>query len=420
MNNKKLRRKFLSSILIVSLFNVLVLIIWFYLRINPIAIELQEFKEEIINEKLQEEYSSYDNLLFDIYSVEEDTSVVFVIEDAKGNILIDKDVSRDVPLATDLIKAGDEFYLLKIYSSRGLGITKLIIELIFFQIIISFFILMIIYLCTRQFVLKPVDRIIEDIRNYKLGKKPKKREINNEFDLISNEFVMLTDDLDKEKQEQNRIIASISHDLKTPLTSIIGYSELLKEQDDGTNTMKYINKIYDKAMHIKDLLATFDDYIVNQDKVSLKLSNIQIKDIVNELNNDYKIELENKKIKFEVKSSVDNEYIDVDVVKLKRIFSNMITNSIRYLEKDGIISIKISKDNDYIKFKVSDNGCGVDSKIIDKIFDPLFTTDYSRKIHGLGLSICKEFVEMHGGYIKAYNSKGLTIEFTIPIKKLSK
>ena len=59
----------------------------------------------------------------------------------------------------------------------------------------------------------------------------------------------------------------------------------------------------------------------------------------------------------------------------------------------------------------------MDEKIINKIFEPLFTTDESRKNSGLGLSICKEFVEMHGGQIKAYNDKGLSIEFTIPINK---
>ena len=56
-------------------------------------------------------------------------------------------------------------------------------------------------------------------------------------------------------------------------------------------------------------------------------------------------------------------------------------------------------------------------KIISKIFEPLFTTDESRKNSGLGLSICKEFVEMHGGHIKAYNNQGLSIEFTIPIER---
>lgn len=87
------------------------------------------------------------------------------------------------------------------------------------------------------------------------------------------------------------------------------------------------------------------------------------------------------------------------------------------LNGNGMININIHKEKNNIKFQVSDNGPGVNEKDIDKIFDPLYTTDYSRKIHGLGLSICREFVEMHGGTITAYNNNGLTIEFTLPMTR---
>ena len=100
--------------------------------------------------------------------------------------------------------------------------------------------------------------------------------------------------------------------------------------------------------------------------------------------------------------------------KFKRIFANLITNSIRFLDNNGIITILIFEKDDMICFKVKDNGPGVAKDIITKIFDPLFTTDSSRKISGLGLSICKEFIEMHNGKIKAYNDNGLVIEFNIP------
>ena len=153
---------------------------------------------------------------------------------------------------------------------------------------------------------------------------------------------------------------------------------------------------------------------IYQEKIELQKTSVQIKDIVNELNDDYKIELENNNIDFIVKTKIPNAYISVDILKLKRIFSNMISNSARYLTDGGKIEIDIYNDNNDYKFVISDNGPGVDEKIINKIFDPLFTTDYSRKISGLGLSICKEFIEMHGGKIEAYNNNGLTIEFTIP------
>ena len=144
---------------------------------------------------------------------------------------------------------------------------------------------------------------------------------------------------------------------------------------------------------------------------------IQIKDIVNELNNDYKIELSNNNIEFIVNTKIPNELIEIDVLKMKRIFSNMISNSVRYLKNSGKIEIEIASDKKDYLFYVRDNGPGVNEQLLKKIFKPLFTTDTSRKISGLGLSIVKEFVEMHGGTIKAYNKNGLVILFTIPKNK---
>lgn len=243
-------------------------------------------------------------------------------------------------------------------------------------------------------------------------------DVDTEIDLIQNEFVNLVDALEEEKKEQNRIIASISHDIKTPLTSIIGYSTLIEENNlTKQEILNYNKKIYNKSLHIKGLLNTFDEYINNHNNQTLKISEITIKELVDEINNDYKIELENNGIKLMIDTKLSKEILKVDVLKLKRIFSNMISNSVRFLKNNGKIKIEITKNKDNYRFVVSDNGPGVDEKIIDKIFEPLFTTDDSRKNSGLGLSICKEFVLMHGGEIKAYNNQGLSIEFTIPTNR---
>ena len=115
-----------------------------------------------------------------------------------------------------------------------------------------------------------------------------------------------------------------------------------------------------------------------------------------------------------IESDCIHDVIKIDVKRIRRIISNIIDNSVRYIKTNGIIKINVESIENYYKFTISDNGKGVDENIIHKIFDPLFTTDNSRKTSGLGLSICREFVEMHGGTIKAYNNLGLTIEFTIP------
>lgn len=415
MNKKKLRKRLSLVIITASLVTILVLTLWFLNNAAPIISKLSDLNLNISNSNLKKEYASYDNMIESINDIQNQYLVIFTIKDIDGNELTNNKVNHDLPVFTKMVKIDNNPYLLTAYSKRDMNISDAFIELFFFQIIVVVIILFVTFLCTRQIIIKPVDKIINDIRNYKLGKKPVKMDMDGEFALIQNEFVKLTDELDKEKEEQNRIIASISHDIKTPLTSIIGYSNLI--QDDNITQeeiKKYNNKISEKALHIKDVLYAFDDYLVNHEKITLKLDSIQIKDLVKELNNDYKIELENKNISFEVSTNCENKYINIDVLKIKRVFSNMISNSIRYLKDGGNININIITEDKNTKFIIADNGPGVDEEIINKIFDPLFTTDYSRKISGLGLSIVKEFVQIHSGDIKAYNNNGLVIEFNIP------
>ena len=176
---------------------------------------------------------------------------------------------------------------------------------------------------------------------------------------------------------------------------------------------KYNQKIYEKALHLKNILATFDDYLVNQRKQKLELTSIKIKDLVKEIEKDYKLELENNGVELVIKTDIEESTITLDITKFKRIISNLISNSMRYLKDNGKITIEITSDDNNYLFHFKDNGIGVDDKIIDKIFEPLFTTDNSRKISGLGLSICKEFVTMHSGTIKGYNDNGFNIEFSI-------
>ena len=315
------------------------------------------------------------------------------------------------------IEINNEIYYINFVSSNKEDILKLIREGSLFQIVIYLVLYVIIFITARNIIIKPTTEITNDIKNYKFGKKIERRKINGELGLIQNEFVNLTERLEEEKKEQNRIIASISHDIKTPLTSIIGYADLINEEDDLKTIKQHNNKITDKALNLKEILSSFDDYLVNYENSPLKLTKVKIKDIVNELNNDYKIDLENNNIEFEIITKLNKDEINVDTLKLKRIFSNLISNSTRYLSSEGKITISITKDENNYIFKISDNGKGVDESILDKLFSPFFTTDKSRKISGLGLSICKEFVELHGGSIKANNiKKGFEIEFTIPIK----
>lgn len=416
-SNSVIKRNFFVIVCVIVLINTLSLLLWYDIKIRPVFLYNDEVASEI-REVIDDSYKSEKDLVKQLESLEDKYNARFKLVDSSKEEIINTGLNNvDYFLYSDVIYIDSDVYLLDVYIHREFSMTGMSISLISFQILVVLVLMIITFLVTGKTVVKPIQKIISDIRDYKFGKKPTRNEVNNELDVIQNEFVNLVDTLEDEKKEQNRIIASISHDIKTPLTSILGYSSLM---EDGDLTIKeakeYSLKISEKAIHIKNILGTFDDYLTNYDNKKLKLSKVLIKDIVKELDNDYRIELESKNIEFVVECDCSNEVIDIDALKIKRIFSNIISNSIRYISDDGCINISINKVEDNIIFKVKDNGCGIDEGIINKVFDPFFTTDKSRKISGLGLSICKEFIEMHGGEIKLHNDNGLVIEFNIPIK----
>lgn len=416
MKNASLSKKIIFYIIITVLVNVITLLFWFNFKVKPIFSEVSSLREKLAKEEIKNFYINTESLIINLNSIAKEYGVKFKLSDIDDKDVVQDNVKDELFLFSDIVQVGNNFYLLSVYMNKNVSTSSMITGLILFQIALVSIIMAFIFIFVRLKLISPVENIVKDIRNYKLGKKPKKMKFNGELGLIQNEFVNLVDSLEKEKSEQNRIIASISHDIKTPLTSIIGYSDLMKDSSISKKEMKEYNDIINtKAIHVKNILSDFDDYLINRSNSVLKIDKIFVKDIVKFLNDDYKADLKNDNIELIIKSKCTNEYINVDILKLKRIFGNIIQNSTRYLNENGIINISITKDNKYFYFKISDNGPGVSDDIIDKIFDPLFTTDKSRKISGLGLSICKEFVLKMGGNIKAYNNNGLTIEFTIPV-----
>lgn len=414
MKNKNLTIKVILFFLLLAAINAVLIVGWLSVRTTPALNKIEEFKVSISKE-INKDYSSVDDLIENLNKYSKEKNISYTLKDSNNKELVKS--KEGMNFFSGFIEINNEIYYINFTSLNRENILKLIREGCIFQIIIFLVLYVLIFITARNIIIKPTEEITNDIKNYKFGKKIERRKINGELGLIQNEFVNLTERLEEEKKEQNRIIASISHDIKTPLTSIIGYADLINEEDDLKTIKQHNNKITDKALNLKEILSSFDDYLVNYENSPLKLTKVKIKDIVNELNNDYKIDLDNNNIEFEIITKLNKEEINVDTLKLKRIFSNLISNSTRYLSSEGKITISITKDENNYIFKISDNGKGVDENILDKLFSPFFTTDKSRKISGLGLSICKEFVELHGGSIKANNiKKGFEIEFTIPIK----
>ena len=166
---------------------------------------------------------------------------------------------------------------------------------------------------------------------------------------MKNNFVELTEQLDEEKENQNRIIASISHDIKTPLTSIMGYAERMKNKSlPEERQKKYIDIMYSKSQDIKGLIDEFDDYLSYNLESSSKKEKIRIKKLVNLINEEYEDELNQLNIDFYIESDCDEDFIDIDLSKIRRVFGNIIGNSIKNMnsvKKEIIVTFEDFDEN---------------------------------------------------------------------------
>lgn len=420
-----MKMKNATLLLVVSIFLLNFILIGGYFKyflIPQLSNAIENNNEQLHKDMIDvvDEIKKSANVINTLDAYVKERSLSIRIENTRGETLYDNnpDVWKkgSVFHVTTFFQINEDIYLIKIYRQTSAEDIPALNNFIVFEIIVILVIILIIFETTNQRIISPIEKLQKSIKNYKFGIKPSRTNGHTEIDIIQNNFVDLVDALESEKLKQNRIIASISHDIKTPLTAIMGYSDrLLNAKLDKEKKKDYISKIHNKAITLKDLTEEFDDYLSCNIKETLKREEMKISDLMKLVKDDYNEDLLEKNIKLIIETTIGDEIVQIDMAKIKRVFSNIIANSVRFTEKKGKITLKCKKIEKYIEFTISDTGKGVPEKELNKIFEPLFTSDPSRRISGLGLSICKEIVETHGGYIYAKNNSnnGLDVIFTI-------
>ena len=234
------------------------------IRLEIIDKDAQYLSDEI------EKKQSLDDIDKIIDNLEKKESINIKIENINKDLVYEYTTQVNYYLnitSVDLVEINDDIYMisvifpLKIDELSKIPIVKDILKL---EVIIITIILSLLTIIIYQNIIKPIIYLQKDIENYKFGIKPIKSNRCDEIGWLKNNFFELTEKLDKEKQNQNRIIASISHDIKTPLTSILGYSERLQSKNIPEDRKeRYIEIIYSKAQNIKELIYDFDEYLGN-------------------------------------------------------------------------------------------------------------------------------------------------------------
>ncbi len=220
----------------------------------------------------------------------------------------------------------------------------------------------------------------------------------------------------KEKEKQNKeLVSNITHDLKTPITSIKGYVEGLVDgvADTEEKRDRYIKTIYTKACDMDRLINELTFYSgIDTNRIPYHFHRLNVTDYFNDCVEEVGLDLESENIQLNYTNLIDPDTLIIaDPEQMKKVINNIIGNSIKYMDKEkGIIDIRLTEDNDSIRVEIEDNGKGIASKDLGNIFERFYRTDASRNSSqggsGIGLSIVKKIIEDHGGYIWATSKEG--------------
>lgn len=218
---------------------------------------------------------------------------------------------------------------------------------------------------------------------------------------------------DKESKE---LLSNISHDLKTPITSIKGYA--LGLLDGVANTPekeeRYVRTIYSKANDMANLIDELTIYSkIDTNKVPYNFTRLHISDYFADCVEDLRMDLQSQGIDLAYFNYLQEDSVVIaDPEQLKRVINNIIGNSVKYMDKEkGIINIRLRDIGDFVQVEIEDNGRGIDQREVGRIFDRFYRTDTSRnnKIggSGIGLSIVRKIIEDHEGRVWATSKKGV-------------
>lgn len=230
-------------------------------------------------------------------------------------------------------------------------------------------------------------------------------------------------ELKKLEQMRKDFLANVSHELKTPITSIKGFSETLLDgaMENQQFREKFLNIILKESDRMQVLIEDLLDLSkIEQQGFRLNMAPVDMKEMIEEI----RVMLEKKANAKEMSLNVNagkQTFVIGDVGRLKQVFINLINNAILYTPAGGDVSVELFEDVDYVYVKVSDTGIGIRKEEIPRIFERFYRVDKARSRNtggtGLGLSIVKHLVEAHEGTITVESEIGKGTTFTVMLQK---
>lgn len=294
-----------------------------------------------------------------------------------------------------------------------------------FFVILLVIVIVLVYL--SKTIIRPITKLNTAAREYAKGNFETRTGVKQKDEIgeLSDSLEYMAAELSKLDEYRKNFIANISHDFRSPLTSIKGYLEAML---DGTippeKYSRYLNIVLNEAKRLTKLTSSllelndFDTY-----GPILKRQNFDIVDVIRETRNTVEGVCEKKKIDLQIKCPAEDTVVYADKMKIGQVVHNLIDNAIKFSPKKGKITITVYDKNGKVFVSVKDQGPGIEKDKQKRVWDRFYKTDSSRgkdkQGTGLGLAITKEIIKAHGENINLISTEGAGSEFVFSLTRSS-
>lgn len=283
----------------------------------------------------------------------------------------------------------------------------------------------IVFLVIADIIVKPLTRLTNAIKELSNGNYNVRVDNvgQDEISKLNQGFNQMARQLAKQDETRQKFISDISHEFQTPLTSIQGFANILKEEDlPKEQRVKYANIILYNSKRLSSLAKNMLQLtLLDREEIELELTNYSLVEQMNRVISTQENQTMEKNIEIVFEMPKKEIFIEGDEQRLEQVWTNIISNAIKYTNEGGLITITMKKNSKDIEVSIEDTGIGMSKEVVSHIFERFYREDKARNVegNGLGLAIVKSIVDLHHGKIDILSQVDVGTNFIVrlPIEK---
>jgi signal transduction histidine kinase len=242
----------------------------------------------------------------------------------------------------------------------------------------------------------------------------------DELGELAHSFNKMSADLAQSTNARRQMTADIAHELRTPLSLILGHAEAVHDGvlPPSRENFEIIREEAGRLEHLVDDLRTLS--LADAGELSIERQSVDLKKLLQDIASVYQHRVQQKKVSLELDVDSDVTAIEADANRIMQVVTNVLDNALRYTPESGRVVIALKEIAEGVRISIKDSGPGIEAEKVDQIFDRFYRVDSSRQRgeggSGLGLAIAKSIVQAHGGRIWAESTlgQGVTVVIELP------